>query len=516
MSMRFPSSGRQFMRELFPPPKLPLLDATVWAVALTLLVVVVLADIFTPASFAVGTVLSASVALAALGESKKTVWQLTALAVLANLIAGFWNGWRDGVETFHLLNRAVSILAVLLVGFLTIRAREASERAAALAQEERELTRERARRQLAEEMGGPLGQKEFVERAATTLQKLTGASSVEIGAVDRAILGHPYALALAPDLTPHDHPSRLNQRIPLEFLAHPVGAGDVWASGGGNVYLARLRRPTEGDLLLILSNPQTPPSVTGMAIRTLQPLLERTALLDDLRENREQLAERGEVLRDLVYAFSHDLRTPLLANGMNMRSALDGAYGELPQEYRTNLQNGLEANETLLALADQLLLVAKYESGENAQEETQSVNLRDLTVSVIHDLKPRAGAKGVTFDTALSGVTVQGRKHDLRRAVQNLLDNAVKFSPSGGTIRVSLGTDEDEAVLSVGDQGRGIPAEQQPRLFQRFRGKGAGSGSGLGLYLTRRIAEAHGGSVRYQRRADARSEFTLSLPLGAL
>ena len=58
------------------------------------------------------------------------------------------------------------------------------------------------------------------------------------------------------------------------------------------------------------------------------------------------------------------------------------------------------------------------------------------------------------------------------------------------------------------------PADQQARLFQRFRGGGAGSGSGLGLYLTRRIAEAHGGSVRYQRSADARSDFTLTLPLG--
>ncbi|WP_291427075.1 sensor histidine kinase KdpD [Deinococcus sp.] len=222
----------------------------------------------------------------------------------------------------------------------------------------------------------------------------------------------------------------------------------------------------------------------------------------------------GEVLRDLVYAFSHDLRTPLLANGMNMRSALAGAYGELPAEYRANLQNGLAANETLLALADQLLLVAKYESGENAQDDTQSVNLRDLVVSVLSDLKPRAQAKALTFDTALSGVTVQGRKHDLRRAVQNLLDNAVKFSPPDGTVWVTLSAEYDEAVLTVRDQGRGVSAEQQARLFQRFRGSGAGSGSGLGLYLTRRIAEAHGGSVRYHRRADARSEFTLTLPRG--
>ncbi|GGI87928.1 MULTISPECIES: sensor histidine kinase [Deinococcus] len=503
---------RQVMRELFPPPKFPLSERTVWGVSLSLLLVVLVLDIATPASFAVGTVLSAAVALAALGESKRAVWPLTALAIGANVLAGVWNGTRDGVEEYHLANRAVSILTVLLVGYLTYRAREASEQTAALKEEERQLEREKARRQLAEDLGGPLGQAEFVERAAAALQRLTGASSVEIGAVDRAMLAQPYALSLAPDLNPAERPSRLNTRIPLEFLAHPVGAGDVWATDGGGVYLARLRRPTDGDLLLILAAPQTPPGLTTLAIRTLQPLLERTALLDDLRRNQEQLAERGELLRDLVYAFSHDLRTPLLANAMNMRAALKGAYGELPAPYRATLTNGLEANETLLNLADQLLSVAKFESGEAEGEEPEVVRLRETVLSVVNDLNPRAEAKSVTVETDLSGVTVLGRKHDLRRAVQNLVDNAIKFSPSGGTVTVQLTGDGDEAILSVQDSGPGIPAERLPRLFQRFRGGGAGSGSGLGLYLTRRIAEAHGGSVRYSRTARAQSQFILSLP----
>ena len=72
--------------------------------------------------------------------------------------------------------------------------------------------------------------------------------------------------------------------------------------------------------------------------------------------------------------------------------------------------------------------------------------------------------------------------------------------------------DGDEVTFIVQDGGPGIPAEQQARLFQRFRGAGAGSGSGLGLYLTRRIAEAHGGTVRYRRTARAQSQFVLTLP----
>ncbi|EYB68887.1 histidine kinase [Deinococcus phoenicis] len=505
-------TARDVVRQLFPPPRLPLSEGTVWGVALSLMAVVLLLDVLTPATLAVGTLLTASVAFAALGASRRTAWQLTGLAVLANLIAGVWNGVRDGVETPDAANRAVSILAVLLVGYLTIRARAASERAAALVEEERQLRRERALRGLAEDMGGPLGQTEFVERAAAALLKLTGARRVEIGAVDRAMLRAPHALARAPG-TDSAIPSRLDTRVPLEFLAHPVGSGDVWATDGGQVFLARLRRPTQGDLLVILTAPQTPPSLTGEAIRALQPLLERTTLLDDLRANREQLAEQGELLRDLVYAFSHDLRTPLLANAMNMQAALKGAYGPLPEDYRATLANGLQANETLLDLADQLLLVARYESGEAAGEDRHRVDLRGLTLSVVNDLRPHAQARRVTLDLHLDGAQVRGDRHDLRRAVQNLLDNAIKFSPPGGTVGLSLAADGDEAVLTVQDEGSGVPPGREGRLFQRFRSGGAGGGTGLGLYLTRRIAEAHGGSVRYSRTAQARSLFTLALPL---
>lgn len=507
----------ELWRALFPSLRLPLGEGTVWTVALTLLLLVLATDLLTPSSVVVGTLLSASVAFALLGASGRATWPLTGLGVLANLVAGVQNGLRDGWDSTDLLNRAVSILTVLLVGVLTWRARRASERAAQLREDEWQLTRERTLRQLAQDMGGPLGQAEFVERAALALLHLTGASSVEVGAVDRAVLRAPHALVNAPDHGPAG--SRLGQRLPLEFLARPSGAAEtpareVWAVDGGNIFLARLRRPDSGDLLIILTVPTTPPALTAEAAHALQPLLERTALLDDLRESRAQLAERGELLRDLVYAFSHDLRTPLMANALNMHAALRGAYGPLPDDYRATLENGIQANETLLALAEQLLLVAKYESGEDQDtpDEGGRVNLRDVVLGVVGDLRTRADERHVTIETDLEGAGVAGRRHDLRRAAQNLVENAVKFSPPGGTVRVTVRAD-DEATLTVQDEGPGVPSSAQARLFQRFHAGGAGRGTGLGLYLTRKIAEAHGGAVRYDRTPQARSVFTLTLPL---
>lgn len=488
-------------------PTLPLRDGLVWPLGLSLFALVLVADLLTPASLVVGTLLCGPVALAALGTSRRPILILTGLGVLGNLVAGAANVWQYEETQADLLNRTISILTVLLVGLLTSRARVASERAAQLRSEEHQLNRERTLRTLVEEMGGVSGQTEFVGRAASVLQQLTQAASVEIGALEHANLRQPHALAAGEAGVS----GRLNQALPPELLA--VQGSTL---PGKDVFVARLHRPDAGDLLLLLTSPRTPKVLTRELVMALQPLLNQAALLDDLRYGQERLAQRGEVLRDLVYAFSHDLRTPLIANTMNMRAALKGGFGPLSAEYQATLQNGLEANEALLSLADQLLLVAKYESGEGTETEAEAVNLRELTLGIMADLESRAAERGVTLDPDLDGVSVPGRRHDLRRAIQNLLDNAVKFSPAGGTVTVTLLRQADEARLSVQDDGEGVSSERRAALFQRFRGGGAGRGTGLGLYLTRRIAEAHRGRVEYARTSKARSVFTLSLPMQAL
>ncbi|WP_225429933.1 sensor histidine kinase [Deinococcus detaillensis] len=429
------------------------------------------ADLLTPASWVVGTLLSAPVALSALGGSRKLIWSMVGLALLGNLLAGLSNALREGLTSATLVNRSVSMLAALLVGLLSLRAQTASARAARFAEEERRLTRERGLRTLIQTVSGPYGQADFVRRAAGALEVLSGAARVDIG----------------------------------EGSAEQVPDSAVW--------LSHFTRPRQADLPIRIERPQVGPEVLSEAVRALQPLLERTTLLDDLDAQKSLLSQQSEVMRDLIYAFSHDLRTPIMANTLNMQSALRGAYGPLPEDYRRTLGHGLEANETLLSLADQLLLLAKYEGGE--AEEFLSVELRSLSLSVLSQLEERAEAKQLTFQTDLTELRVLGRRHDLRRAIQNLLDNAVKFSPTGGTIYLSLHAEADRAVLTVSDQGPGVPPSRQAGLFQRFRGSGAGAGSGLGLYLTRRILEVHGGAVEYCRSSppDPRSCFSLSLPL---
>ena len=207
----------------------------------------------------------------------------------------------------------------------------------------------------------------------------------------------------------------------------------------------------------------------------------------------------------------------LMANLVVMRLALQGAYGELPGDLRRSLDNGVSANQDLLALADKLLAVAKLESGE-LTAGIELLNLNEVLTRRAAEIAPALEARGVRLALdAPTTVTVRGDGAELRRAVQNLLDNAGKFSPPGGVVEVRLWADAASALahLQVIDAGPGVPPDLLGRLFQRFRGSGPGAGSGLGLYLAHSIVAAHGGHLTYRRTDDGHSVFEITLPLHA-
>lgn len=230
-----------------------------------------------------------------------------------------------------------------------------------------------------------------------------------------------------------------------------------------------------------------------------------------------ELAERharSEVLRDLIYALSHDLRTPLTAARMTMRQALAGAYGELPAQYREILVRSIASNEELNRLAETLLLVARYESGEESPLR-EPVDVADVARTVAKELEPLALSKGITISAKMPAASdyVLGDETELRRAITNLLANAVTWTPQNGRIMLGLEREAGEAIITVEDNGYGVPAPARESLFERLAGRSRqGAGSGLGLYIVRRIAEGHNGSVHYRPAAPSGSIFTLRLP----
>lgn len=231
-----------------------------------------------------------------------------------------------------------------------------------------------------------------------------------------------------------------------------------------------------------------------------------------------ELAERqarNDVMRDLVYALSHDLRTPLTAARMTMQQALEGRYGPLPEAYRDILARSIVSNEELNRLAETLLLVARYESGEQSTLR-EPVEIPQIVRTVIAELKPLTDSKQILVDdsqTGADGICALADETEIRRALTNLIANAVTWTPHAGHIAISTETTGSRVSIRVEDDGYGVSPAVRDTLFQRFVGGARqGTGSGLGLYIVRRIAEGHGGSIKYEPRSPHGSVFTLTLP----
>jgi len=218
-----------------------------------------------------------------------------------------------------------------------------------------------------------------------------------------------------------------------------------------------------------------------------------------------------ELLED---ALAHDLRTPLLAENLTMRQALDGKYGALPEPYRQILQTTIASNADVRRLVETLLLVARFESGESSTLE-ERVDLGEQALRVAEELKPIAEVKHVLLETRLeSHPIVIGDASEMRRAIANLTANAIEATPESGRIELKVELEGENARLHVRDDGYGVLPEDRPRLFERFATgeRRAGGGTGLGLYIVRLIAQKYHGEVEYAPRNPTGSIFTLTFP----
>lgn len=222
------------------------------------------------------------------------------------------------------------------------------------------------------------------------------------------------------------------------------------------------------------------------------------AVLDRLE--RAQAAQR-----QLVADASHELRTPVTALRTNAELLLE-QEDLAPEQRRALLGDVVEQTEELGALVADLIELAR---GDTPADETHEVRLDTLVGEAIE--RARRHAPAVVFAADLEPVVVEAVPERLGRAVNNLLDNAAKYSPRGGTVEVR----QRGGSVSVRDHGPGVPEAELPHIFDRFfRASNARdhAGSGLGLAIVRQVAERHGGSVRAEAAPGGGLAVVLSLP----
>ena len=222
------------------------------------------------------------------------------------------------------------------------------------------------------------------------------------------------------------------------------------------------------------------------------------AMLD--RVQASQVAQRR-----LVIDASHELRTPVTSLRTNMEVLLAG--GALEEgERRALLRDMVGQSEELSALVGGLIELARGDEGNPPVEEVAFDGLVAEAVA-----RARRNAAGVRFRMQLAPCTVEGVPDRLGRAVNNVLDNAARYSPAGGVVEVAL----SDGTLTVRDHGPGVAVEELPLLFERFfRGSEAREhhGSGLGLAIVRQVIEGHGGTVAAANAEGGGLVVTLTLP----
>lgn len=203
---------------------------------------------------------------------------------------------------------------------------------------------------------------------------------------------------------------------------------------------------------------------------------------------------------DFVATLTHDLKTPVSAANRAVQFLLDGDFGPIADQQKEILQTVLQSNKALYTLVQTLLDVYRFDSGVK-ELHMSSCNLAAIITQLVTEIMPLAQEKGVQLQAVLPAdsreVICDG--DEIRRVVQNLIDNSLKFTPTGGSIIVSMEQRGENTVVTVVDSGKGISEENRPKLFQRFwqapsKGRYYAS-TGLGLYLCRRIVEAHHGKI---------------------
>ena len=228
-----------------------------------------------------------------------------------------------------------------------------------------------------------------------------------------------------------------------------------------------------------------------------------------------RLAATFTEMRRFAADAAHELRTPLTALKGGIEVSLRAARSA--SEYREVLTSSLEDVERLIRLAEDLLLLSRSTVGPETPRER--VELEPFALEVF-DVGVRL-AQGTGVSVRLNDVTpatVRGDALALRRAALNLIENAVKYTPAGGKVELSLTTDGGHASLAVQDTGIGIAPADADRIFEPFvrldaaRARETG-GTGLGLAIARAIVVAHGGTLTLESRPGAGSRFVVRLPL---
>lgn len=295
--------------------------------------------------------------------------------------------------------------------------------------------------------------------------------------------------------------AELKNRIIARVTAHLLSSGQLERQDGSTLQVSTVPLP-DGNVLL-----------------SYLDVTDSTRVQRALRERNEALETAGRLKSEFIANVSYELRTPLNAIIGFAEILTNQYFGELNPRQLDYSRGILDSSHRLLSLINDILDLATIEAGY-MMLETEHIDIHSLMASVLALTRERARKQNLNldFDCPYDLGTLTADERRLKQALFNLISNAIKFTPPGGTIRLAARREGDEVALVVADNGAGIPSEQQARVFEKFeRGnpQARQSGAGLGLSLVKSFVELHGGRVDMESQPGTGTTVTLYLPLSA-
>lgn len=239
----------------------------------------------------------------------------------------------------------------------------------------------------------------------------------------------------------------------------------------------------------------------------------------ELTRANEKLRDLDKMKSEFVSLATHQLRTPLSGVRWSLSMLLNGEMGELTPEQKLYVMKTYESNNRMITLINDMLQADRVEGGTLKFKFTPT-NLSYLFDNVLTELRPIAEKRKIKLNFSIVSdiPPLMIDSENMRIVLQNLIDNAIKYSREGGEVKIDVTKTDTTVLMSVSDQGIGIPQENQANIFKRFfRAPNAvhteTDGSGLGLYIVESIIQRHRGTIRFESTENVGTTFYITLPI---
>lgn len=290
----------------------------------------------------------------------------------------------------------------------------------------------------------------------------------------------------------------LNARSELSLLADIINAMAVSIETQTSEIIARLKH-----------------TITDLD-RSAKTLMKRD---EELSRANDRLLTLDHAKSEFVSIAAHQLRTPLSALKWAQQMLLDGEAGQVSEQQKALLSQSQESVRRMVTLVNDLLAADHLEYGKVAYV-FKNVSPEDILTNMVLELKPMADEHKITIDCDFAGkkTLVNADAERIKEAFLNVLNNAIKYSPDGGTVTIRANYGMGRVVFSIADNGIGIPDADRERLFEKFvrmenAKKVDANGSGLGLFIVRKVIDAHGGKIWFTSVEGKGATFFLEFPL---